>query len=121
MTGCHPQDDVVATVANALIIRIQNVQVLGELYGANKDRPIRKLEGFDNLWESRVRHPTGWYRQFFRFVSINRQAAAIFIDGVTKKERSLPRHVLEAANRRLDTYVAELLATPSIQTKDRVR
>lgn len=118
MGRCHPQDDVVVTVANALIIRIRKIQALGELYGADHGRPIRKLEGFENLWESRVQHPTGWYRQFFRFVSINGQAAAVFVDGVTKKGRNLPRHVLEAADRRLDAYLSELRADPAVQQRD---
>ncbi len=121
MIGCHPQDDVVAKVASDLIKRLQGVRALGPLYGQDTGRPIKKLEAFDNLWESRVRHKTGWYRQFFRFTPIAGRSAAVFINGAVKKGNNLPRHVLEAAERRLDAYTAELAASPTLQEADRVK
>lgn len=121
MTSCHPQEDVVAKVASDLIWRIQRVRDLGLLYGQDPGQPIKKLEAFDNLWESRVRHRTGWYRQFFRITTVAGHAAIVFIDGAVKKGNNLPRHVLEAADRRLDAYVAELQSNSSLRETDRVK
>lgn len=121
MTSCHPQKDVVAKVASDLITRLQRVRTMGPLYGKDPGEPIKKLEGFDNLWESRVRHRTGWYRQFFRFTTVAGHAAAVFIDGAVKKGNNLPRHVLEAADRRLDAYTAELQDNPAQREADRVK
>jgi hypothetical protein len=120
MTGCHPQPDVVAEVASDLIHRIKKTRELGPLYGRDKDDPIKKLQGFENLWESRVRHATGIYRQFFRFASVNGKRSVVFVDGVLKKGRSLSRQELVTFDRRLDAYVDDL-SDPQIRKKDLVR
>ena len=121
MTHCHPQGDVVAKVASDLITRLQRVRAMGALYGQDPGQPIKKLEAFDNLWESRVRHRTGRYRQFFRITTVGGHAAVVFIDGAVKKGNNLPRHVLEAADRRLDAYLAELQSNPAVREADRVK
>ena len=121
MTNCHPEPNALADILNDLILRIQKIQALGPLYGADPGQPIRKLEGFDNLWETRVRHASGWYRQFFRFVSIAGESSAVFIDGTKKSRRQLPRHALQAADRRLDLYVESLTEDPSIRDLHRLR
>jgi hypothetical protein len=121
MTSCHPQEDVRAQVGSHLMTRIQRVRDMGALYGQDPGQPIKKLEGFDNLWESRVHHSTGWYRQFFRITTIAGRRAAVFVDGAVKKGADLPRYVLEAADRRLDVYVAELEAKPRLRESDRFR
>lgn len=121
MLACHPQEDVVAKVASDLIMRLQQVRAMGPLYGQDPGQPIKKLEAFDNLWESRVRHKTGWYRQFFRITTIAGRSAVVFIDGAVKKGSNLPRHVLEAADRRLDAYSAKLQADPALREADRVK
>jgi Phage derived protein Gp49-like (DUF891) len=121
MVACHPQQDVLTEVLSDLILRIHMVQALGPSYGSHKDQPIKKLAGFDDMWESRVRHPSGLYRQFFRFTSVAGQRSAAFVDGAVKKGRRLPRHTMEAAARRLDDYVAELHANPNAQARDRVK
>jgi Phage derived protein Gp49-like (DUF891) len=121
MVACHPQAEVRLEVLNDLIQRIQMVQALGPIYGSHKDQPIKKLSAFDDLWESRVRHPTGLYRQFFRFTSVAGQRSVAFVDGAVKKGRRLPRQALEAADRRLDAYVAELKADAIVQARDRVK
>lgn len=121
LKSCHRQPDVLGEVMSDFCVRYQGVADLGELYGANKDQPIKKLEGFADLWEARVRHPTGLYRQFFRFVSIEHRRAAAFVDGAVKKGRFLPRSYLEAVNRRLDTYVAQLKEDATLRSSDRMR
>lgn len=121
MTSCHPEATALADILNDLITRIQMVQKLGPLYGADPGQPIRKLEGFDDLWETRIRHASGWYRQFFRFASIAGDSSAVFIDGTKKTRRQLPRHVLQAAERRLDLYVEALGASPRVRDRDRLR
>jgi hypothetical protein len=120
MTACHPQPDVVAEVASDLIHRIRKTRELGPLYGREKDDPIKKLQGFENLWESRVRHATGIYRQFFRFASVNGSRSVVFVDGVVKKSRLLSRQELVTFDRRLDAYLDDL-SDPQIRTKDLVR
>ena len=119
MIACHPQLDVVAEVASDLIHRIKKTQELGPLYGRDKDDPIKKLQGFENLWESRVRHATGTYRQFFRFASVDGRRAAVFVDGTVKKSRSLTRQEMVTFDRRLDAYLDDL-TDPKIRTKDLV-
>lgn len=104
-----------------LVVRIQKVRVLGELYGKDKDEPIKKLEGFDDLWESRVRHGNERYRQFFKFASIGGRRAVVFDDGTSKKTRRLPPRVLERADRRLDGYIDELQTHPHARERDLVK
>jgi hypothetical protein len=118
--SCHRQPDIRAEVATALIVRIQKVEALGPLYGKDIGEPIKKLGGFDDLWELRYRHSTGMYRQFFRFASIGGSKAACFVDGAVKKRRLLPRHVLDAADARLDHYIADLRQDPDAQKRDRL-
>lgn len=110
-----------AELVSDLVVRIQKVRVLGELYGKDKDEPIKKLDGFDDLWESRVRHANERYRHFFKFASIAGRPSVVFDDGVAKKVRRLPRRVLERADRRLDAYIDELQTNPNAQERDRVR
>jgi hypothetical protein len=63
--------------------------------------PIKKLDGFDELWEARVRHSTGWYRLFFTFAEIDGDQAAAFDYGLVKQERNAPRHEYKKADRRV--------------------
>lgn len=121
MRTCHPQPDALAELLDGLIFHIQHVIVQGPLYGASGGEPIKKLQGFDNLWESRVRHRAGQARQFFRFATITGERAAIFVDGTAKKGRLLPLHVLQAANVRLDAYEIELESRSASRERDRVR
>jgi hypothetical protein len=120
MTTCHPQQDVLAEIYVDLIFHINNVQIQGPFYGASAGQPIKRLQGFENLWESRVRHRAGQTRQFFRFVTIAGERAAIFVDGTAKKGRFVPRHVLEAADARLDAYEADLERQPASRERDRI-
>jgi hypothetical protein len=120
MSSCHRQEDTVRDVGRRLYKRIERVRDLGALYGRDPGQPIKKLEGFDNLWESRVHHSTGWYRQFFRITTIAGSRAVIFVGGAVKKGADLPRHVLVAADRRLDAYEAALEATPRLRETDRI-
>ncbi len=120
MSSCHRQEDVVRNVGTRLYKRIERVRDMGALYGRDPGQPIKKLEGFDNLWESRVHHSTGWYRQFFRITTIGGRRAVIFVDGAVKKGAELPRYVLAAADRRLDAYEAALESNPSLRQTDRI-
>lgn len=120
MKTCHPQPDVLADIYVDLIFHINHIQVEGPAYGATAGEPIKKLRGFENLWETRVRHRAGQTRQFFRFVTIAGERAAIFVDGAAKKGRSLSRHVLEAADARLDAYQVELERQPASRERDRI-
>lgn len=120
MRACHPQRDVAGVVGADLVIRMEMTRALGPGYGLVAGPPVKKLAGFDNLWESRVRHATGQYRQFFRFTQIAGRDSAVFIDGTAKKGRRLPRHVLESFDRRLNAYVAALEADPLLRDTDRI-
>jgi len=117
MYRCHPQPDVRADVAADLVQRILMTRELGPEYAKLTGKPIWKLRGYDNLWEVRVRHPVTSFRQFFRFTRIAGRRAAVFIDGVQKNQADLPKHVLDAADRRLDAFVVELAANPSLQQR----
>jgi hypothetical protein len=121
MQRCHPQPDVLVAVASGLIFRIQMIRTLGPRYGQNPGRPIRKLHGVDDLWESRVRHQAGEFRQFFRFGRVAGRSAAVFIDGAHKKAPSLPQQVYDGANARLDRFVADLVDDPLFQDRCRIR
>lgn len=119
--SCHPQDDVVADVASKFIYRLQKVAELGRLYGKEAGDPIKKLEGFDELWEVRVRHSTGWYRLFFAFAEISGEHSAAFDYGLVKKERNAPRHEYEKADRRVHDYVRRLRADGDLRLRNRAR
>lgn len=121
MLGCHAQLEVVAEVASDLVYRIQMTRRLGELYGANAGAPIKKMDGFADLWESRVRHPTGQYRQFFAFVDINGAPSLVYDRGIVKRRGRLPRQQLEVADARLAAYIHELESDPHRREQDRIR
>lgn len=120
MTTCHSDQKLLGYLLDKLITRLQMVQALGELYGADGNHPIKKLEGFENLWETRVRKGRINSRQFFRFTRIGGRRAAVVIDGALKQGDELPRNVMEAANARLDKYEAELAASPAKQATERM-
>jgi hypothetical protein len=121
MTSCHPDDDVVATVASAFAFRLQKLAALARLYGKEANDPVKKLQGFRELWEARVRHPTGAYRLFFTFASVGGPEVIAVGDHAVKKGRSLSRRQLQAAERRVDRYVAALAADPRLRDRDRMR
>jgi hypothetical protein len=121
MMSLSRDQGVLAAVLSDLVLRLQKVRELGPLYGADPGRPIRKLDGFENLWESRVRHRRTQYRQFFRFTTIAGRQAAVFIGGTQKRGAALPRHALETATRQLDDYIAELAVSQPQQDTDRAR
>jgi Phage derived protein Gp49-like (DUF891) len=121
MGACHAQLEIVAEVVSDLVYRIQMTRRLGELYGANAGEPIKKMDGFANLWESRVRHPTGQYRQFFAFVDIDGVPSLVYDRGMVKRRGQLPRKQLEVANTRLATYIHELETNSDRRERDRIR
>jgi hypothetical protein len=120
VAACHAQPEIVAAVASDLIYRIQMTRRLCELYGANAGQPITKMDGFDNLWESRVGHPTGQYRQFFAFVDVGGQPALVYDRGTVKKRGRLPRKQLEVAEGRLNAYIHELETNSHRREQDRI-
>lgn len=121
MLECHRQPDVRAVVVSDLVHHIKMIRVEGPEYGVTSGRPIRKLRTYDNVWETRVRHPIGQFRQFFRFTHIDECPAVVFIDGELKKGANLPKHILDRAERRLDLFVTELLSDPSLQDRCRIQ
>jgi len=121
MLDCHPQPDVKAEVAADLVHRIRQARIDGPSYAKLPGKPIWKLRAYDDLWESRVQHRVTSFRQFFRFTRIAGRPAAVFVDGVQKNRENLPKHVLDAAERRLDAFVLELAADPSLQQRCLVR
>jgi hypothetical protein len=121
MAACHAQPEVVGEVASDLVFRIQMTRRVGRLYGANAGEPIKKIDGFDNLWESRVRHHTGQYRQFFAFVDIGGEPALVYDRGMVKRRGRLPRKQLEVAEARLAVYIHELETNSYRREQDRIR
>lgn len=120
MRDCHPQPDVRSEVAADLVQRILMTRELGPAYAKQSGKPIWKLRAYDNLWESRVRHSVTSFRQFFRFTRIGGRRSVVFIDGVQKNRADLPKHVFDAAERRLDAFVAELATDPAVQKRSLV-
>lgn len=112
---CHPHPVVRSDAAADLFDRIVKTRIHGPRYAMLAGRPIWKLRAYDDLWESRVRGSVTSFRQFFRFTRIAGRPAAVFIDGAQKNRANLPKHVLDAAERRLDKFVVELAADPSLQ------
>jgi hypothetical protein len=117
MLDCHPQRDVRADVAADLVERIIKARIHGPQYAMQSGKPIWKLRAYDDLWESRVYHSVTSFRQFFRFTVIAGRRAAVFIDGVQKNRENLPKHILDAAERRLDEFVLDLAADSSLQKR----
>ncbi len=119
MMNCHPQPDVLKAVLSDLVDRMVHIRASGELYGKDPGQPVKKLEGFESLWESRVRHRVGRFRQFFRFTRVAGRPAVIAVDGAMKKG-DLPRRELEVFNARLDRYELAL-SDPATRDADRMR
>lgn len=111
----------VTQVYSHFSFRIQMARRHGPFAGVGQNEPIKKLEGFSNLWEARVRHDGIQYRLFFRFATIAGRPAVVVDSGTTKKGRQLPRHVLERADRRLDAYIEALEEYPKLRELDRFR
>jgi len=62
LATCHSDPDAVMEIN----VRFSRIFDLLEQYGVAIGAPrVSKLQGFANLWEMRVRHPTGAYRLFF--------------------------------------------------------
>ena len=119
---CHPDPNALAEVASGFAIRLQKIRLLGPIYAKDTNNPIKHLTDIQDLYEARVRHSTGWYRLFFRFVTIDGKAAAAFGGiGVVKKEADLPRRTLDVASGRVDEYVAGLRASSQMRATDRMK
>jgi hypothetical protein len=121
MLHCHPQRDVLADVAAALYQQLLMTRALGREYALSSGKPIWKLRGYDDLWESRVRERGMAFRQFFGFARINGQSAVVFIDGAQKNRAELPKHVLDAAARRVDSFIADLIDDPALQRRSLIQ
>jgi hypothetical protein len=121
MKHCHPQRDILADVAASLYHQLLMTRALGREYAMSSGKKIWKLRGYDNLWESRVRERGMTFRQFFGFARINGRNAVVFIDGTQKNRAELPKHLLDAAARRLDSFIADLTTDPSLQKRSLIQ
>jgi hypothetical protein len=121
MLDCHPQADVSAEVAAEAVHHIRMARAEGPAFGLGPGRPILKMRAYDDMWESRIRHRVSSFRQFFRFTRIAGRPAVVFIDGAQKNRENLPKHVLDAAERRLNRFVSELASDPALQLRCLVR
>jgi len=83
----------------------QKLEIAGPRVG---EPDIKKLTATDDLWEARVKDPTGAYRMFFRFGRIDRRRIVAVAYGRKKSEQSFPRPVIDLAQRKVNAFLAEL-------------
>ena len=83
----------------------QKLEIAGPRVG---EPDIKKLIATQGMWEARVKDPTGAYRVFLRFGKIGDRRNAAVAYGRKKSKQSLPRSVIDLAQRKVDAFLAEL-------------
>ena len=77
---------------------------------------VGAINAVNEVWSSsrlggssaRVKDPTGAYRMFLRFGKIGDRRIAAVAYGRKKSKQSLPRWVIDLAQRKVDAFLAEL-------------
>jgi len=108
LVTCHTDHTAVEQVS----LRFERIFGLLERNGTAIGMPfVRKIHGYQNLWEMRVRHSTGAYRLFFG-VKGNVIAVAI---GAWKNDEKFPPAVYNRARDQVDAFM-ETLQDPGGQS-----
>jgi len=103
--GCTTDRAALARVMSAFAYIFNRLQLVGPHVG---EPDIKKLIATDELWEARVKDPTGAYRMFFRFGKRNGRRIVAIAYGRKKSEQNFARSVIDLAQRKADAYLAEL-------------
>ena len=105
LLSCSTDQAAFARIASGFSLIFQKLQIAGPRVG---EPDIKKLIATDELWEIRVKDPTGAYRMFFRFGKIGGQRIVAVAYGRKKSEQNFPRSVIDQAQRKVDAFLAEL-------------
>lgn len=105
LMSCTTDQAAFTRIASHFSLIFQKLQIAGPRVG---EPDIKKLIATDEIWEIRVKDPTGAYRMFFRFGKIGRQRIVAVAYGRKKSEQNLPRSVIDQAQRKVDAFLAEL-------------
>lgn len=105
LMNCTTDQAALARVMSSFNFIIQKLQIAGPRVG---EPDIKKLIATNQMWEMRVKDPSGAYRMFFRFGKVaNRRVVAVAY-GRKKSEQNFPRSVIDLAQRKVDAHLAEL-------------
>ena len=105
LINCTTDQVALARVMSSFSLIFQKLEIAGPRVG---EPDIKKLIATQGMWEARVKDPTGAYRMFFRFGRIEDRRIAAVAHGRKKREQSLPRSVIDLAQRKVDSFLAEL-------------
>lgn len=103
--GCTTDQAALARVMSSFSLIFQKLEIAGPRAG---EPDIKKLIATVELWEARVKDPTGAYRMFFRFERIGDRRIAAVAYGRKKSRQAFPRSVIELAQRKVDAFLADL-------------
>lgn len=105
LINCTTDQAALARVMSGFSFIFQKLEIAGPRVG---EPDIKKLIATQGLWEARVKDPTGAYRMFLRFGRIGDRRIAAVAQGRKKGGQSLPRSVIDLAQRKVDSFLAEL-------------
>lgn len=105
LIGCTTDQAALARVMSSFSMIFQKLEIAGPRVG---EPDIKKLTATDDLWEARVKDPTGAYRMFFRLGRIDGRRIVAVAYGRKKSEQTFPRSVIDLAQRKVDAFLAEL-------------
>lgn len=105
LISCTTDQAALARVMSSFSFIFQKLEIAGPRVG---EPDIKKLVATQGMWEARVKDPTGAYRMFFRFGRIGDRRITAVAHGRKKSEQSLPRSVIDLAQRKVDAFLAEL-------------
>ena len=105
LTGCTTDQAALGRVMSKCNFIIQKLELAGPTVG---EPDIKKLIATDQMWEMRVKDPTGAYRIYFRFGKIGNERIVAVAYGRKKSGQDFPRSVIDLAQRKVDAYLGEL-------------
>lgn len=105
LIGCTTDQAALARVMSSFSLIFQKLEIAGPRVG---EPDIKKLIATVELWEARVKDPTGAYRMFFRFGRIGDRRIAAVAYGRKKSRQAFPRSVIDLTQRKVDAFLAEL-------------
>ena len=115
LTSCTMDQAALGRVMSNFNFIIQKIEIAGPTVG---EPDIKKLIATDQLWEMRVKVPTGAYRMFFRFGKVAGHRIAAVAYGRKKSENDFPRSVIDLAQRKADAFLTERGADGFVDADD---
>lgn len=106
LDGCHPD----ATARERVNAKVNQALRYVARYGPAVGMPhVRKLKGYQNLYEIRVEDETGWYRIYFGYGSQrpDRETLVALSYAIVKHEREVPERIHQQAARAVVAHLAE--------------